>query len=56
MGFAEGEMRRRRIDEESDNDRCIRKYTMTNILVLSITVTIYKLFVLISFGFYTFKK
>lgn len=56
IGFQESEMRRRRIDEETDNDRCIRKYTMTNILVFLIVVSIYKVFILISFGFYTFKS
>ena len=55
MGFQEGEQRRRRIDEETDNDRCIRKYTMCNILIVLLLLTIYKLYILIGFGYYTFK-
>lgn len=54
-GFNESERRRRRIDEETEQDRCIRKYTMSNILLFIFAIIIYKLFILIGFGYHTFQ-
>ena len=52
---ADGENHRRIYDEETEHDRCIRKCTMINLIILFLCFSIYKAFVLITFGYYTFR-
>ena len=50
-----GEKRKQAFEMETSHDRCIRKCTMINILILLILLGIFKTVVLFGFGYYTFR-
>ena len=52
----DGEDRRSKFDQETVNDKRIRKCTMINILFLLIIYVFYKIIILGAFGYYNFRN
>jgi len=41
---------------ETEEDRCIRKFSVINLFVLFLLLCIYKIFAVIGFGYFTFRN
>ena len=56
LDLSRGEKRREQYNQESENDRRLRKWTMINILILLFLFGLFKIFALIGNGYYTFRR
>ncbi len=56
LDFSRGEKRREQYNQESENDRRLRKCTMIDILILIFLFGLFKIFALIGNGYFTFRR
>jgi hypothetical protein len=56
MGLDVSREKNKFVNQDTINDRFIRKCTMINIIILLLIIALYKIFVLVGCGYYTFRK